>query len=190
MKDSFPGVPKSLVRDLNARGIASCTLLKACWEEFTHTGTISFQQLCLMLQANCLIYPVKSQPCPNRAESDPLPSSSQLPTPPAKSQTSPEVNNAEVFFLVPCKLPEKMCETPNTEYQLPWITFYFDFQKFLPMEIYHRLVCLMLAASDIEGSRKKRNAYSSTCCLFYNIDSCKWKIELQENLHHLKVSVM
>ena len=190
MKQSFQGVPGRLVRDLNGSGIASSTLLKACWEKFTHKGPASFHQLCLMLQANCLIYPVESLPCPMRAETDPLPSSSHLPTTPARSQTSPETDDSEKFFLVPCKLPEKTCEALKADCRLPWIRFYFDFQKFLPNEIYHRFICLMLAVSESNKSKKKKNTYFSTCCQFYNIDGCNWKIELEQSLHRLKVSVL
>lgn len=189
MDESYKGVPLELIIKLINKGVASSTLLRQCWIQFTDsTSSLSFRQLCLMLQANCLIYPVRNLPGVERTESDPVPSSNPPPSPPTRSLTSQDADKEEEFYLVPCRLPDK-CKTPVSD-KLPWITFYFDFHKFLPKEIYHRFICLLLAASQSKGSRLRRNVYTSTYCVFYNIDGCHWKIELEANLHRLKVSIV
>lgn len=183
------------VRDLKKTGVASCKLLKACWSEFTKST--SFQKLCLMLQANCLIYPLSNSPCPDldRAESDPVPSDNLPPNQPERSRTDPtqETTDEKVQvsqYLVPCRLP-KECKPNKADSRMQWMTFYFDFNKFLPEVIFHRFICLMLATSQSKRSKKKKlnDTFSSTCCTFYNIDECHWKIELERNLHRLRVSV-
>jgi len=72
---------------------------------------------------------------------------------------------------------------------LPWITFYFDFQGFLPVEVFNRFVCLMLARSQAKCTTSRLPEFSATCCRFYEIEGCNWKLEIEAG-HLLKVSVM
>jgi len=179
------------LRDLKESGIARAGLLRDCWKEYHSTDDdVSFRQLCLMLQAYCLIYPIRGQvgTCiPHRSQSDnheisatTAAASHNL----AHSQSACHADTTANNFLVPCKLPEKV----NKDDRLPWITFYFDFQGFLPVEIFNRFVCLMLAQS--QAKRKSQlPEFSATCCRFYQIKGCNWKLEIEAG-HLLKVSVM
>lgn len=190
--DKHGKVSQKRIRDLENTGFASSELLKECWTEFT--SCTSFQQLCLMLQAHCLIYPLSCDTCPERAASDPTQSKNSPPTPPTRNVSDPSQisDKKETFYLVPCKLPKEN-KTSNCEPPLHWqLTFYFDFHKFLPEEIYHRLICLLLANTQGKGSKKKGlvNTYSNTCCTFHNVDGCHWKIGLDRLAHQLKVSVV
>lgn len=180
MDERYEGVPKSHVVNLVTKGLASTTLLRKSWSKFLDPeNPQSFYLLCLMLQANCLIYPVDDMP-PSQ-EQDASESKNQSLTPPARSKT--ESSNKEQLYLVPNRLPlPKQDDKPV----VPCYTFYFDFQRFLPNEIYHRFVCLMQATS--KDTRK--SFFSSTFCKFYKVHGCIWKIELQQSLHRLKVSVM
>ena len=62
------------LRDLKETGIARAVLLRDCWKEYHSTDDdVSFRQLCLMLQAYCLIYPIRGDMgrcIPQRSQSD------------------------------------------------------------------------------------------------------------------------
>ena len=162
------------LRHLKKTGIARADLLRDCWKEYHATDDdVSFMQLCLMLQAYCLIYPIRGdamlETCfPKRSQSG------------IRGVLTTTTDN----FLVPSKLPEKIGTNKD---RLPWITFYFDFQRFLPMEIFYRFVCLMLARLQTNCSQFPE--LSATCCRFYEIEGCNWKLEVETG-HLLKVSVM
>jgi len=187
------------LRNLKNAGIARAALLRDCWQEYLTTDTdILFRQLCLMLQAYCLIYPIRGDvepeiACPNRSHSDNheiaaiavRPSLSH-----SQSDGSTDTTANDLKFLVPCKLPEKI----EAKDRLPWITFYFDFQGFLPVEIFNRFVCLMLARSQAKSTKRREPSFkfSATCCRFYQVEGCNWQVErgVSETDHMLKVSVM
>ena len=206
------------LRDLKETGIARAVLLRNCWKEYhTTDDDVSFRQLCLMLQAYCLIYPIRGDvgaSFPKRSQSDNhevsttpvavfrnLSHSRSVGADAPRSQSdNHDVSTIPVAafhsvgadttadnFLVPCKLPAEFRKgKEDCSFDLPWITFYFDFRGFLPVEIFNRFVCLMLArpqANHIE------HQFSATCCRFYQIEGCNWKLEVETG-HLLKVSVM
>ena len=178
-------LPGDVLRDLKKTGIAKASLLKECWKKECHSNDEFFRQLCLMLQAYCLIYPIGSSKKaasvpPQPSLSGPLASSSAASPPISRSQSARDADHTSESFLVPCMLPDKQLK----DYGLERIAFYFDFCGFLPTEIYHRLVCLMLAKS------KEKTEFSATCCRFYNVSGSSWKIEMCSSRHVLKVSVM
>ena len=147
------------VRDLTQRGIAKAKFLRKCWRKelsLDAGGNILFRQVCLVLQAYCLIYPIRS----------------------STDTTADE-------YLVPCKLPPKKIERKD----LPWVTFYFDFRGFLPMEIFNHFVCLMLARSQ-DNESTKNPEFSATCCRFYNVEGCNWQLEVETDHNLLKVSLV
>lgn len=149
------------VRNLKNKGIASATLLHDSWEEYLNTD-VSFKQLCLMLQAYCLIFPIRD-----------------MAGSPAQSLSF--AHDADTTkFLVPSKLPDcKLDDLPCNNY-----TFYFDFQGFLPVEIFNRFVCLMLAIKSLESYE-----LSATCCKFYEFNGPNWQLKVESG-HKLKVSVV
>ena len=183
------------VRDLKETGIASDVLLRNCWKEYHATDDdVSFRQLCLMLQAYCLIYPIRGDVklgmgSPSRSQSDNHEVSNTTSAAPSifsHSQSACGADATADHFLVPCKLPEKV---GMNEDHLPWITFYFNFQGFLPAEIFNQFVCLMLARSQAKHIHDQFPEFSATCCQFYQIEGCNWKLEVETG-HLLKVSVM
>ena len=149
-----PGVPSSLINELEMNGIADLKLLEHCWKKFVASPDVEMRHLCLMLQANCLIYPVQ-----------------------------PTSGNSVQKYIIPSKLPH---DIDMSKYS--WVsgcaTFYFDFRKFLPDEIYHKLICL----ASSEAKSPDSNCYSSKCCVFYNLSGTNWVMEMEED--KLKIRVM
>lgn len=152
------------------KGFAKMSLLKRVWSD---SGSLSGDivnedKLCLILQAYCLIFPLA----------------------PDSSTTDGEDPNAE--YLIPSKLPEcsEVKRQEISQDHLGWITFYFDFKKFLPIEIYHKLICLFLATFQPE-KRSKNLFLSSTLCRIDELVNEKrfWKLELESHRHRIKVSV-
>lgn len=157
-------------------GIASKDLLRQQWEGFFSESkfSLSFQKLCLMLQAYCLIYPLKSL----KSKGD------------AQVSSSSDVNGEIVVtsFLVPSMLPEKVVED-EVDCDMPWVHFFFDFEKFLPEPIYHRLICIMLANSEDHCSEELKPRFSKMWSRFYDVEDSHWKFEFQQNKHRLKISI-
>ena len=186
------------LRDLKETGVASAVLLRNCWKEYHATDDdVSFRQLCLMLQAYCLIYPIRGDVklgtrSPSRSQSDNHEVSNTTSAAPPIFSHSHSACGADATannFLVPCKLPKKDEMNKDHSPNLPWITFYFDFQKFMPVEIFNRFVCLMLARWQAKRIKSQFPEFSATCCRFYEIEGCNWKLEVETG-HLLKVSVM
>ena len=175
------------IRDLKMKGIGNASLLRKCWEGYySESGGCSFRQLCLILQAYCLIYPLQphSVAPPRRSMSEPA-TSETAQQPLSRSQSEVDVT-LPMKFLVPCMLPS----TPITDDPIKKVTFSFDFKGFLPAEIFHRLMCLMLAASAATRGRKMAPEFSATRCRFYNVKGRKWQLEMEPECHRLTVSVM
>ena len=177
------------IRDLNRRGIANASLLEKCWEGcYSESAGCSFRQLCLILQAYCLIYPLQPQPVapPGRSNSEPAASATKQQLP-SRSQSEADVNfPVTMKFLVPCMLPSE----PIPDDPIKKVTFSFDFEGFLPAEIFHRLICLMIARSAVSQGRKITPEFSATRCRFYNVEGRKWQLEMEPDCHRLKISVM
>ncbi len=164
-------------------GIASKELLMEIWAEFlsdTDDRDQLFHHLCTILKAYCLIYPLKKNAIPNledRTEEAPSPSDSSSHS---ESERQPVAINK--VFLIPCMLPENV--ERKDDRHLNWITFFFDFENFLPEVLYHRFLCQLLA-----------NCHTSPQCSkswsrFNKIHGCNWKIELKRDVHRLKISVL
>ena len=169
-----PGIRKFII-PLIETGIASEILLRQLWEGFfsESTSSLSFQKLCLMLQAYCLIYPLKNL----KSKGD------------AQVSSSSDVNGEiPTSFLVPSMLPEMVSED-EVDCGIPWVHFFFDFEKFLPEPIYHRLICIMLANSEDHCSKDLNPRFSKMWSRFYDVEDSHWKFEFQQNKHRLKVSI-
>ena len=177
-------IERELVRELSETGVASSDLLKEAWSGYLREPIEqSFRQMRLILQAEAVIHPIRIIH-ESALEQSPRESVPKLEAqPPSKNPTADE----KVEYLVPCKLPEEIKKPPAKSSR--WIVFYFDFQKFLPEEIYHRLVCLMLSVSQRKKSFDKPYL-SQTMCLFKNVDKIDWSIEFEREQHRLKISVL
>lgn len=180
--DYRSSIKGQLIRELRETGIASRELLQQCWSEYLcEPIEDSFNQMRLMMQAECLIHPIKLVP-ESSTDQPSTDASSELQSSPPK----PADNKS--LYLVPSKMPDKVKKELASK-SPRWVTFYFDFQKFLPEVIFHRVICLLLAVSQANPSFD--NPYlSKSMCQFTRIDSCHWKVELQRKCQRLKISVL
>lgn len=162
------GVKASQIDKLEKSGMADLKLLRSCWKDYVSApgsaSKIELRHLCLLLQANCLIFPVQST---------------------AASNGNASAANPTQKYIIPGKLPP-----PKPD--INWITccgatFYFDFNTFLPDEIYHKLICL--ASSEAQPTGKLQNRYSSQICIFCGLFDTNWAIEIEREKQRLKISV-
>ena len=143
------------IRQLLNHGLARQNFLKSLWEDYLDRSNQerSFQQLCLFLQAFCLIIPAIS------------------------------INistNQESLYLIPCKLQGKNEPPQSPEYPEEWIQFYFDFNGYLPAEVFHRLCCL-LARDTIDPTHE--NTFHYNDCLLWIQQGTLWlEIHSEQNL--------
>lgn len=191
--DEYDGDRKPASR-LKREGIASKDLLLNLWKEFLPEATDSnksFHHLCTILKAYCLIYPLNDSTISNSEEDDKDEQSSNTSSSNAESVLSEKPTTiSDDKFLVPCILPKDVNGRKDDNH-LPWVTFYFDFEKFLPEVIYHRFICRLLANyQETTSSRRTPPQFSKTWCRFNGIHECNWKIELLRDLHRLKISVL
>lgn len=144
------------------QGVIDKDMLKDCWKEFVSKApnspdeTTQILRLTLLVQAHCLIYPVKIVSA---------------------------VNGDNPKFIVPCKLPN----TTDARVRFKPTTFYFDFCRFLPDEIYHRIICM--ATQKAMPQLGKSNQYSGTKCIFYGLQNTIWVIELEREKERLKITL-
>lgn len=172
---------------LKKTGVAKLSVLEECWSKNGLLKKCSSTQLCLMLQAFCLVHTIEYSLQPSSC--DPMKHEPGLLQDETSLKTKDDCTPNQCF-LIPNLLPVK--EEPEQDANhLPWISFYFDFHKFLPVEIYHRLVCLMLAAfQHTPALRRQKPILSQWFCRFDGIHNCNWKISLEASKHRLKVSVL
>lgn len=189
--DEYDGDRKPVSR-LIREGIASKGILLELWSEFLSTEVAnkeeSFHHLCTILKAYCLIYPLNDGTLSNSEDKNELSSNTSSD---AESVTEPTATNND-HFLVPCLLPEKIDGIKDDDH-LEWVTFYFDFKKFLPEVIYHRFICQLIANYQKATSSchtRARPQFTNTWCYFKGIHGCNWKIELLRDLHRLKISLL
>ena len=99
-------------------------------------------------------------------------------------------DNADVEYLIPCMLPElteeRKEELKDQLENCPWFYMYFDFEKFLPAQIYYQLVCLL---GDSKTSSPE-DIFTSTVCVLNDVKDYHWKVEYERDSHGLKVGVL
>ena len=164
-KQSTADVAKKLKpseKDALEEGRADSNVLQKCWKNFTDNADISFEQLCLIFRAYCLIYLIKKNPDDDKVE-----------------------------YLIPCMLPElteeRKEELKDQLENRPWFYMYFDFEKFLPAQIYYQLVCLLLGDSKTSSPE---DIFTSTVCVLNDVKDYHWKVEYERDSHGLKVGVL
>ena len=178
------------LNQLRETGVASSDLLKEAWSGYLQEPIEqSFRQMCLMLQAEALIHPIRIIPksALDQSPSESVPNLEAQPLSTLSTTSEAAIAGEKLEYLVPGKLPEEIKEGPVKCSR--WTMFYFDFQKFLPEEIYHRLLCLMLAVTQTKKSFDKPYL-SKNICQFSNIDGVHLSIELESEHHRLKISVL
>ena len=187
LKSNCDGVNKSLVLQLKLTGEADLILLEQCWKDILDDQNVmTLRQLCLLLKAYCLIFPLNKK----RGNGTEVQSESEK----AERNDSDSENNEDLngtneafnYFLVPSMLPEKFPE--EVREKIPknlWLTFYFDFEGFLPAEVYHRLLCNFL----IKTKSEYENFFSRNECILDSPEKT-WRIVWKEFEHLLEVSVV
>ena len=145
-------------------GLAKQSFLQSLWDDYLDRSTQesqqrSFQQLCLFLQAFCLIIPA---------------SSVNIST------------NQGSLYLIPCKLKGKDEPPESPEYPEDWIQFYFDFNRYLPAEVFHRLFCL-LACDSTDPSHE--NTFRYNYCSLWDIQQSNLWLEMHTEKNLLKAYI-
>ena len=143
------------IRQLLNHGLARQNFLKSLWEDYLDRSNQerSFQQLCLFLQAFCLIIPAIS------------------------------INistNQESLYLIPCKLQGKNEPPQSPEYPEEWIQFYFDFNGYLPAEVFHRLCCLL--ARDTTDPTHENTFHYYNCSLWIQQGTLWLEMHSEQNV--------
>jgi hypothetical protein len=163
----IPGLSGKQVKHLRSYGVADTDVLEVCWKEFiSAVPNIEIRHLCLMLQAYCLIYPIKMVI--------------------SRGKEKPHIPQ----YIIPCKFPAEIESRVMPAWVEKCATFYFDFDGFLPEVIYHRLVCLASNISKLPSSQLDQKRYSRKMCLFYKILETNWVIEMERRKQRLKIRVV
>ncbi len=217
LQDNCPFLSAKEV-DKVKRGEVSLEVLTKLWSDVTKSTVINAKKLTIVLQAYCLIHSADSEADSKAvsldSEADSLDSKAVSLDSEAVSLDSKAVSldskavsldseavsldsetvstnsEASQCFIIPSMLPQ----LSNAELEkiskknLPWIDFYFDFEKYLPVEVYHRLLCMFVAEPKKPGIRTHRTLSKYLCC-FHMIHDCYWKIELEDFEHRIKISV-
>ena len=149
------------IHQLLNHGLAKQDFLKSLWDDYLDKSTQesqerSFQQLCLFLQAFCLIIPA---------------SSVNIST------------NQGSLYLIPCKLKGKNKPPQSPEYPKEWIQFCFDFKGYLPAEVFHRLSCL-LACDSTDPTHE--NTFRYNYCSLWDIQQSNLWLEMHTEKNVLK----
>ena len=85
-----------------------------------------------------------------------------------------------IQFMIPCMLSQKALNIPNG------YTFYIDFKGFLPQEVFHCLICLVIKkCQEVPDCHKP--SFSANTCIWYWIKGYSWCIQLLSQEHRLKV---
>ena len=160
------------VLKLTEEGIADFKVLEVCWNRFLPTSdspsVVTIGHLCLIFQAYCLI-------CPLPRDED--------------SSVSPSNPPADQKFLIPCKLPDEITDDRICRIAEKYEFFYFDFNEFLPDEIYHRLICLISTVAK-PLSTKLCHHYSRQQCFFTGVLGTNMIIQMDEAQQRLRIKFM
>ena len=166
------------------------TLKKACWSDLSE---VDFANLILMLQSFCLIFPLPPSEVPPSARSGSIPESSsqnQTNTVLDHSQSEGQASSKlDTFYLIPSKL--SLCphlgQHCNKKFKANF-SFVFDFGGFLPEQVYHRLLCLMLKTQSKNSSLKSKGEFTAQYFIIKDVEKCNWMVE---KVHcKLRVSVL
>ena len=173
------GIDKRLVVNLCDTGKAHMELLQMCWEKhLTDTNAVTIRHLCLLLQAHCLIFPLSKTgngTC-SLSESDSTASTA------TEGESTIESSGCRLY-LIPSKLPDQASKSKIPEDS--WFTFYFDFDGFLPAEIYHKLLCKLL----VKSQSRDCDRFSKNECMMC-IEDGMWRVQYKNFDHRMEVSVV
>lgn len=181
-------IPNTDVEELNDKGMTKSSILWECWNKLCK-DEVSFYRLCLILQSFCLIFPVSSrdsQPVQCSASSPATPQSmakEQDNTSEASAQGQQNKNPApetDTVYLIPSKLP--CCDGPTESDAAKYkLTFFFKFQAFLPLEVYHRLLCLMLRDQKVNPRWTCTGTFTERYFQVKGVQNNNWMVQKVDN---------
>ena len=181
------------VIELEKMAIAKTSVLQECWKDF-NLSEDNFHKLTLILQSFCLLFPLsfghgnsrkKCQSTTTADNSSGLESkSTSTATSTLSSNTLKEDERQDRTYLIPSMLPP----TDLNEHELQDIrknmykfSFDFEFENFLPVEVYHRLLCLMLKDRDC----KKTQSQDKFLANYFRLSKVKkgrnWMVQMKGN---------
>ncbi len=159
-KINYDNIFPSSLKSLGDLGIADKHLLQERWKEEV-TEKVKLDHICSIMQAYCLLIPIAVQ-CKDAPES--------------------AENNIEKY-LIPCKIPDIAMSEDAEHFDFSVL---FDFDKFLPVVVYHRLISrLVLLARD---SRQK-HCFSKSECIIREVDDLEWWIKFKSPSYCLEISL-
>ena len=155
---------------LEKTGCAELNLLKRCWPDL---GDEDFHKLVLMLQSFCLVFPLPEPETKDGAQMHSQPDEPSQQETPVKSHSFTRQPNQ--VYLIPSKLKseefdEKLANMFN-------VSFQFDFGGFLPEEVYHRLLCLMLKKLP-KRNQKLKEIFTANYFKIYRVEKCNWVVRM------------
>lgn len=163
---AYEGITPASLQQLGEFGIADKHLLEKCWnEELKACGNLKLDHLCYMLQSYCLIFPIVS---------------------PERQLDKLEFEDSQ-RYLIPCKLPNELDLSKYAEdFKLFDFKVYFNFDNFLPAEIYHRFVCRLIM---IAKRNDRKNIFTKKESIIHDAKSWDWWVEYKASIHNLEVSI-
>lgn len=161
------------IRELETTGCAKESLLRRCWDNLNDDV---FHQLCLIMQSFCLIFPLPVYEVPavqqlaGTAKFEEGIHSSQVLN---QIQSGGQISSKpETVYLIPSKLSIKPID--RTLKDTFKINFVFDFHGFLPVEVYHRLLCLMLKKQTL--GPKPKGEFTAQYFVIKVLHKCNWLV--------------
>ena len=151
------------IEELKTTGMVKMSSLHTLWQEDHKGNDNQFEIICLLMRAHGLMQAIK----PTRST--------------AGSTTGSTTTESNLIqFMIPCMLSQKALNIPNG------YTFYFDFKGFLPLEVFHCLICLVIKkCQEVPDCHKP--SFSANTCIWYWIKGYSWYIQLLSQEHRLKV---
>ena len=161
------------ILEVEKTGCAKLSLLrKCCWNELNDDD---FANLILMLQSFCLIFPLPSSEAPPSFGSSSTSILSTQDKAHAHHSQSEEQTSLmlDTLYLIPSKLHTDV-DQPCGNYKF---SFVFDFGGFLPEQVYHRLLCLMLKRQSETVGFKLKGEFTAQYFKIKGVEKCNWMIQ-------------
>ena len=90
-------------------------------------------------------------------------------------------------YMIPCMLPDNIVDHKFTKNHR---TFYMNFHRFLPNEIYYQLICVASSMCEVRQTMKAHNSFSKRSCLLHNLHDTNWVIEMEPEKQRLKITFL
>lgn len=165
------------------------SLRKSCWNELNDGD---FANLILMLQSFCLIFPLHQCEFPAPVQSSITPvnvsSTQDLTDTRVIHHTlheEPPSTISDTFYLIPSKLCNDISQPPDELLCGFKFSFVFDFFGFLPEQVYHRLLCLMLKRRC--AITKPREEFTAKYFIIKGVEDCNWIVQMVDAKLHVWV---